>query len=262
MGEASKHAVLTGGASGIGAEILRKLQAQGARVTVLDRADCPAADRALRVDMSDLGAIDAAVALIDEPVDMLFNIAGIPPRAENGALVLAVNLFGLRHLTEALMPKLVDAAPIVNMASMAGAAWPHNIDEVKTVLAMPNDSDPAAALATLGIDATRAYNLSKEAVIVWTIQQTALGLPRGIRMNSVCPAAVSTGILDDFKSAFGPQVTAAIARAGRASAPDEVADLALFLASDASRWIKGGEYKIDGGIGASRVAATMGLIET
>ncbi|MDG1415129.1 MAG: SDR family oxidoreductase, partial [Alphaproteobacteria bacterium] len=170
--------------------------------------------------------------------------------------------FGLRHLTLALMPQLADAAPIVNMASMAGAAWPQNIDEVKTLLSMPNDCDPAAALAALGIDATRAYNLTKEAVIVWTIQQTALGLPRGIRMNSVCPAAVSTGILDDFKSAFGPQVAAAIERAGRASAPDEVADLALFLASDASRWIKGAEYKIDGGIGAFRVAATMGLIET
>ena len=86
-------------------------------------------------------------------------------------------------------------------------------------------------------------------------------LPRGIRMNSVCPAAVSSGILDDFKAAFGPQVAAAIERAGRPSAPDEVADLALFLASDESRWIKGGEYKIDGGIGSFRVAATMGLLE-
>ena len=256
-----KHAVLTGGASGIGAATLEKLQAQGARVTVLDLAPCDAADQALQVNMGDLGSIDAALAQIDAPVDMLFNIAGVPPRDENGALVLAVNLFGLRHLTQALMPRMRDEAPIVNMASLAGAAWAQNIDEVKALLAMDNSTDPDRALAALGIDATRAYNLSKEAVIVWTIQQTALGLPRGIRMNSVCPAAVSTGILDDFKTAFGPQVAAAIERAGRPSSPDEVADLALFLASDDSRWIKGGEYKIDGGIGSFRVAATMGLLD-
>ena len=256
-----KHALLTGGASGIGAATLEKLQAQGARVTVLDLAPCEAADQALQVNMGDLASIDAALAQIDGPVDMLFNIAGVPPRDDNGALVLAVNLFGLRHLTQALMPRMSDAASIVNMASMAGAAWAQSIDEVKTLLAMDNTTDPKQALDVLGIDATRAYNLSKEAVIVWTIQQTALGLPRGIRMNSVCPAAVSTGILDDFKNAFGPQVAAAIERAGRPSAPDEVADLALFLASDESRWIKGGEFKIDGGIGSFRVAATMGLLE-
>ncbi len=256
-----KHAVLTGGASGIGAETLRKLQEQGARVTVLDRADCPDADQGIVVDMGDLGAINRAIQEIHAPVDMLFNIAGVPPRGDNGALVLAVNLFGLRHLTHALMPRMSDAAPIVNMASMAGAAWPQNIEQIKALLAMDNGTDPNQALAALEIDATRAYNLTKEAVIVWTIQQTALGLPRGMRMNAVCPAAVSTGILDDFKTAFGPQVSAAIERAGRPSTPDEVADLALFLASDESRWIKGGEYKIDGGIGSFRVAASMGLID-
>ena len=184
----------------------------------------------------------------------------MPPRDDNGALILGVNLFGLRHLTEALMDKCADAASIVSMASLAGAAWAQNIDEVKALLAKDNASDPAAVVAELGVDATRAYNLSKEAVIVWGIQQTAKGLPRGIRMNAVCPAAVSTGILDDFKNAFGPQVAAAIERSGRASSPDEVADLALFLGSDQSRWIKGGEFKIDGGINAFRTAAMMELL--
>lgn len=274
-----KHVVLTGGASGIGAETLAKVQAEGGRVTVLDRVPCPAADRAMAVDMADPSSIDAAVAELTGPgsatIDVLLNIAGVPPRDSagdasedprqpgwgNGALVLGVNFFGLRHLTEALMPHLSDAAPIVNMASLAGAGWQQNIAEVKTLLAMDNGIDPAAAQAQLGIDATRAYNLSKEAVIVWGIQQTALGLPRGIRMNAVCPAAVSTGILDDFKAAFGPQVVAAVERAGRPSTPDEVADLVLFLASDDSRWIKGGEFKIDGGIGAFRVAAMTGLLD-
>ena len=282
-----KRVLMTGGASGIGAETLTRLQSEGAHVTVLDHVPCPAADRALKVNMADLASIDAAVddltAVDQAPIDILLNIAGVPPRDRgqeganpgtsldqstglgtgtgNGALVLAVNFFGLRHLTEALLPHLTDAAAIVNMASLAGAGWAQNIDQVKELLALNNRTDPAQVMAQLEIDATRAYNLSKEAVIVWGIQQTAKGLPRGIRMNAVCPAAVSTGILDDFKTAFGPQVVAAVERSGRPSSPEEVADLVLFLCSDQSRWIKGGEYKIDGGIGAFRVSAAMGLLE-
>ena len=254
-----QHAVMTGGASGIGAAVLAKLQAEGARVTALDLADCPAADRHIPLNMADQSAIDAAVAEIEGPVDCLFNIAGVPPREDNGALVLAVNFFGLRHFTDAMLGRLSDQAAIVNMASLAGAQWVNNIEEVKALLAMDDSVDPAAALAELGIDATRAYNLSKEAVIVWGIQQTARGMERGIRMNAVCPAAVSTGILDDFKTAFGAKVNAAVERSGRPSSPDEVADLVLFLASDQSRWIKGGEFKIDGGINAFRIAAAMEL---
>ena len=228
-------------------------------MTALDLADCPAADHHIPINMSDLGAIDAALAQIDSPIDCLFNIAGVPPRGDNGAQVLAVNFFGLRHLTETLIGQLSNQAAIVNMASLAGGQWMSNLDEVKRLMAMDNAVDPAFALAELKIDATRAYNLSKEAVIVWGIQQTAGGMERGIRMNAVCPSAVSTGILDDFKSAFGARVNAAVDRSGRPSSPEEVADLVLFLASDQSRWIKGGEFKIDGGINAFRLAAALEL---
>ena len=156
-----QHAVMTGGASGIGAAVLAKLQAEGARVTALDLADCPAADHHIPLNMADKSAIDAAVAQIEGPVDCLFNIAGVPPREDNGALVLAVNFFGLRHFTDAMLGRLSDQAAIVNMASLAGAQWVNNIEEVKALLAIDDSVDPAAALAELGIDATRAYNLSK-----------------------------------------------------------------------------------------------------
>ena len=63
-----QHAVMTGGATGIGAAVLTKLQAEGARVTALDLADCPAADRHIPLNMADLSAIDAAVAQIEGPV--------------------------------------------------------------------------------------------------------------------------------------------------------------------------------------------------
>ena len=188
-----KHAVLTGGASGIGAETLRKLQEQGARVTVLDRADCPDADQGIVVDMGDLGAINRAIQEIHAPVDMLFNIAGVPPRGDNGALVLAVNLFGLRHLTHALMPRMSDAAPIVNMASMAGAAWPQNIEQIKALLAMDNSTDPNQALAaldTLNV-LIQQHNIKEENILYPMCGGSIPNLEDVLGMGSTCCGACS-----------------------------------------------------------------------
>ena len=103
------------------------------------------------------------------------------------------------------------------MASLAGAQWVNNIGEVKALLAMDNRVDPADALAELGIDATRAYNY-KEAVIVWGIQQTARGMDRGMHECRL-PGSGLDRILDDFKTAFGAKVNAAVERSGRPSSP-------------------------------------------
>ena len=78
-------------------------------------------------------------------------------------------------------------------------------------------------------------------------------------MNTVSPAAVNTGIIDDFKNAFGPKVAENLARVGRASEAHEVADLILFLSSADSAWIKGADFVIDGGISAVTKAANFGL---
>ena len=72
----------------------------------------------------------------------------------------------------------------------------------------------------------------------------------GRRMNCVSPAAVSTGILDDFTKAFGEKVARNIARAGRPGSPEEIADIILFLLSPQSAWIKGQDITIDGGMSA------------
>ena len=89
------------------------------------------------------------------------------------------------------------------------------------------------------MDATRAYNLSKEAVIVMTMARAEEMTRRGLRMNSASPAAVSTGILDDFITAFGEKVAKNIARAGRAGLPDEAADVIIFQPRPKARGSKG-----------------------
>ena len=152
-----------------------------------------------------------------------------------------------------------DGAAIVSVASLAGAAWVQNVAQVKALLAVDAAASGADIHASLALPPARAYALTKEAVIAWTIQQTAQGLPRGIRMNTVSPAAVNTGIIDDFKNAFGPKVAENLAKVGRASEAHEVADLILFLASPSSAWIKGCDFVIDGGISAVTKAANFGL---
>ena len=80
-----------------------------------------------------------------------------------------------------------------------------NLAQVKALRAC-SWGDIDAFIQSHEIDDTRAYNLSKEAVIVETIATTEAFLAKGIRVNCVSPAAVSTGILDDFTKAFGPRL--------------------------------------------------------
>ena len=158
-----------------------------------------------------------------------------------------------------MLSQLSSGGAIVSTASRAGMNWSENIEEVKALMALETRSDLQDFIAQRKIDATRAYNLSKEAVIVHAIAATeALGA-RGLRINTVSPAAVTTGILDDFKTAFGERVDQAIARAGKAGDVDEIADLILFLISPQSRWIKGQDITIDGGISAFAISDALGL---
>ena len=92
-----------------------------------------------------------------------------------------------------------------------------------------------------------------------TMAQTEAMIARGMRMNSVSPAAVSTGILEDFTKAFGERVAKNIARAGRAGTPEEVADVIAFLAGPDSAWLKGTDIVIDGGMGAMAQTDMLGL---
>ena len=147
---------------------------------------------------------------------------------------------------------------VVNTASRAGAMWRENLDEVKALMALNRD-DLATFIADRNIDPTRAYNLSKEAVIVMTMARTEEMIGRGLRMNSASPAAVNTGILQDFAAAFGERMAKNVARAGRAGTPGEIADIIVFLASPESNWIKGQDICIDGGMSAMAGSDIMGL---
>lgn len=250
---------LTGGATGIGAEVSAKLKADGHTVTAFDISE-PASnvDHWVKLDLSDAASISAAINAVEGPFDALINNAGLPPRAGLEEAILRVNYFGMRQFLNGMLDKLSPGASIVNTASRAGAMWRQNLEEVKDLMDLKPD-DLQGFIAEREMDATRAYNLSKEAVIVLTMAETENMIARGLRMNSVSPAAVSTGILDDFVAAFGEKVAKNIARVGRPGLPGEVADVILYLISPQSHWLKGTDIVIDGGMGALAQTDMLGL---
>ncbi len=253
---------LTGAASGIGAACAAILKKNGAEVVGFDIAEpTKNVDRWIPVDMSDPASISQAVSQADGKFDALLNIAGLPPREGLTHRILTVNYFGLVAFTEAVLGQLNAGSAIVNLASRAGSHWQENIDQVKAFMALDGwaDGQLDGFIENQSIDPTRAYHLSKEAVIVWTISQTERLIARDLRMNSVSPSAVATGILDDFIKAFGDRATQSLARAGRAGTPEEVAALVTFLAHPDSNWLKGNDILIDGGMSSMVLADSFEL---
>ncbi len=250
---------LTGGSSGIGAEVARKLAELGHKVTAFDITE-PQVSVAewIKTDLGNPVSIRSAVEAASGSFDALINNAGLPPRDGLEEKIIQVNWFGLRSLMDGMLEKLVPGGAIVNTASRAGAMWRDNLDEVKVLMALEPEK-LSNFIQERGIDATRAYNLSKEAVIVMTMAETENLIARNLRMNSVSPAAVSTGILKDFAAAFGDRMAKNVARAGRPGLPEEIADVIVFLASPDSGWIKGQDITIDGGMSAMAMSDVLEL---
>lgn len=251
---------VTGVASGIGAELARILSDRGDRVIGFDiRETTENLDRFIPLDLDDPDSISLAASLVDEPLDGLCNNAGLPPRDGMEDTILQVNFLGTRAFTTAILPKLRADASIVNMASRAGHGWPEGVEQVKRLGRLTRRDQLARFIATEKLDATRCYNLTKEAVILWTIAEAEAMVKRGMRINSLSPGGIATGILGDFQKAFGDKMARNVERAGRPGKPDEIAEVAAFLLSPESNWIKGADIAIDGGMGAFNQADMMDL---
>lgn len=255
-----KHIVITGGASGIGAACASAFARRGARITVLDRHRPEAlCDQFIPIEMSDADSIDEAAGQVREPIDVLCNVAGLPPRKDSGALVLKVNFLGLRQLTERLLRTMAPQSSMVSIASRAGSNWRDNLSQIQSLMGLPGVDQADDFIVAHKLDGTQAYNLSKQAVIAWTIGQTAQWFKLGLRANTVSPGAVSTGILNDFLTAFGDRASSSIARVGRPANAVEVASVIEFLAGQESAWIRGVDVPIDGGMGAMAISEQLNL---
>lgn len=247
FGLEGRHALVTGGASGIGEATVKELVRAGAFVWIAD-INLPAAEtlskslgssQALHLDVTSPKSITAAVARLNR-LDILVNNAGIghvgsiaQTEPEDFDRLLNVNVRAVYLVTRAFLPLLLAAAEnggpvgsIVNIASVAGL---------------------------VGIKQRFAYCTTKGAVVAMT-RQIAVEYPKTLRVNAICPGTVETpfveGYLEKFHKHNKEEVRAELrARQpiGRLGRPEEVASMVRYLASDEAAFITGSLLNIDGG---------------
>ncbi|MCJ0764838.1 coniferyl-alcohol dehydrogenase [Variovorax terrae] len=242
-----KTLVITGASSGIGAATAALATSYGAQVIAVDiNRPAQAAGEFIQADLSDRASIDQLIGRLPSSIDGLANIAGLPP-TRPAADVIKVNLLGLKHLTTQLVPKLSDGASIVNLASLAGLGWPQSKQAIEASETLaPQDVEAFCKLH--GIDGARSYFFSKEALIVWTMQNRWTWRERGIRMNAVSPGPVDTPILKDFLQTLGARAEQDMRTMDRPGQPSDIAPVVCFMLSDRSAWIRGTNIPTDGGM--------------
>lgn len=255
----AKTIVVTGAASGIGKAVAFDLMERGVSVIGVDKEPAPGQDAHLQADLSSATSVEDVVEELPAGIDGLCNIAGVPP-SDHGELVLRVNFLALRHLTEALVPKMADGASIVNLASMAGNGWRDNLPQIRELLDSDWDSI-GDFVAGHGLErGARSYFLSKEAVIVWTMINRWTWRDRSIRMNTVSPGPIQTPILDDFLETLGERAQESVRNMERFGRPTDVTPAVAFLLSDESGWFRAANLTPDGGMGAHLALKRYGLL--
>jgi NAD(P)-dependent dehydrogenase (short-subunit alcohol dehydrogenase family) len=251
----SAVAVVTGAGGGIGLEIARSMLALGATVVIgdlnadrgaraLEELDAPGRVRFERVDVSEEADVERLVAAaLDHfgTIDAMFNNAGIggafgpitEQRVDDWDMTFAVNVrsvfLGTKHAARAMIEH-GRGGSIVNTASIAGRS---------------------------GGGGPQAYSATKAAVISIT-QSTAVELaPHRIRVNAVCPGAVYTELLHRGRPELTDRWREEIQPWPERGRPEMIADVAVWLASDAARFVTGEAVTADGGL----MAATPRLMD-
>jgi len=248
-GYAGKRVVVTGAASGMGHAATAMLVADGAEVFALDlrQVTVPIA-RSFQVDLRDRAAIDATVADIDGRIDGLFNCAGLPGNFDP-LDVVTVNYLAVRHLTEALLPRISAGGAVVHVSSKAAIHWQSLLDELVELVSIEDIETAEKWLAASPRTAEQPYQYSKAAVVVYTKLRAGELCSRQVRMNCIMPGAVDTPMMRDH---FIPHVGLETmekgnAHVGRMGTPEEMAHALLFLNSDGASYISGEALVIDHG---------------
>ncbi|MBJ7483138.1 coniferyl-alcohol dehydrogenase [Brevundimonas sp.] len=246
LGFAGKRVVVTGCASGIGHATASLLVQAGAEVHGIDLHPSDLSLAAFsKVDLGAPVSIDTLG--FEGRLDALFNCAGMSP-TRPAAEIVRVNFLGTRYLTQKLVDHMSVGSAIVNVSSNGGARWRNRRSDLLAFVDTVSFAEGVSWFDTHRLAIPNGYAFSKEALIVWTLQQSQSLIRRGIRINATSPGAVQTPMLVDIETRVPGEVIDAVAQPiGRRSTPVEQAWPLLMLASDAAAYINGVDLAVDGG---------------
>jgi len=245
-----RTAVVTGGCSGIGLATVRRFAAEGARVVIGDVDDARGGDVAAEVegayvhcDVTDADEVDTLFSTAKGEygsVDVAFNNAGISPSDDDSILdtgidawhrVQQVNLTGVYLCCKAVLPYMREqrSGSIINTASF---------------------------VAVIGAATSQiSYTASKGGVLAMSRELGVQFAREGIRVNALCPGPVDTPMLQELFATDPEQAQRRLVHVpmGRFARAEEIANAALFLASDESSFITASTFLVDGGISGAYV---------
>ena len=245
-----KVCVITGAGGGMGRVAAQLFAAEGAKVVVAEFGEAAGNETVRLVREAggtasfvkvDVSTEAGAKAMIDHArstygrVDVLYNNAGIMPEADHSVIdtdvatwdqVMAVNVRGVFLGCKHAIPVMIGqgSGSIINIASFVALLG----------CSVPQD----------------AYTASKGALLALTRSLAVQFGPKGIRTNAICPGPVETPLLMDWlvKDEEAKRIRLARNPTGRFGKPEEIVYMAMYLASDESRWTNGAQLVVDGGI--------------
>ena len=245
-----KVSIITGAGGGMGRVAALRFAAEGSRVIVADTQLESAGETVRQIAarggeaapiMADVSVEADAKAIVDlalkkyGQVDVLYNNAGVMPEADHSVVdtpvetwdrVMAVNVRGVYLACKYAIPPMIErhCGSIINVSSFVALLG----------CSVPQD----------------AYTASKGAVLALTRSLAVQFAPHGIRTNAILPGPVETPLLMDWlvKDEKARQIRLARNPTGRFGKAEEIASLAVYLASDESAWTNGASMVIDGGI--------------
>jgi NAD(P)-dependent dehydrogenase (short-subunit alcohol dehydrogenase family) len=247
---ADKVTIITGAGGGMGRVAARMFAKEGARVVVAEFGEAAGRETVdlvkgdggeatfVKVDVADEASakemVDHAVATYGR-LDVLYNNAGVMPEADHSVIdtdvatwdqVMAVNVRGVFLGCKYAIPAMeaTGGGSIINIASFVALVG----------CSVPQD----------------AYTASKGALLSLTRSLAVQFAPKGIRTNAICPGPVETPLLMDWlvKDEEAKRIRLARNPTGRFGKPEEIVHMAVYLASDESRWTNGASLVVDGGI--------------